>query len=83
MDAVVIGLPVTEATLSAIPISDEQRMRYLSALSAWCAAAEKKLGPQADALWQKLGAGFDPLTAPLPEIGALVAAIKAEIGAGK
>jgi len=78
------GLPVTEETINAVPVHDEQRMRYLSSLAAWCKSADTKLGSdRAGELFQKLGAGFEPLAASLPEISAMVAAIKQEIGAGK
>lgn len=83
-DTAPCGLPVTEATLAAVPSNDEERYSDLGALVKWCEHAERKLGrARADAIFQKLGAGFDPLAASRGEISQLCQCIKAEIGGGR
>jgi hypothetical protein len=78
------GLPITEDLLNAVDSKDEQRYRHLGAVIAWQGYVVKHVGQErATAIFQKLGAGFEPLTAPIAEVIGLVAAMKAEVGGGK
>ena len=81
---VACGLPIDVEWVEAhCPTNDENRYKHLEALARWCAHAEKKLGTdRAGAIFSKLGGGFDPLAAPLAEVAAIVAAIKAELPGG-
>ncbi len=80
------GLPIDVAWGEAhCPTNDENRYKHLQALALWCKRAEDKLGTdRAGAVFSKLGGGFTPATAPIAEVAAMAAAIKAELpGGGK
>ena len=71
------GLPITEAHLQA---AEESRRSWLQAIAKWCDHATRKMPPDAlEALYEKLGAGFDPLTAPVTDLNGMIGALKAEI----
>ena len=71
------GLPITQAVLEAV---DESRAGHVQAIAKWVEHAAKKMPPDAvDALCQKLGTGFDPLTASATELQGMIGALKQEI----
>ena len=71
------GLPITQAVLEAV---DETRAAHVQAIAKWVEHAAKKMPPDAvNALCQKLGTGFDALTAPVTELQGMIGALKAEI----
>jgi hypothetical protein len=71
------GLPITDAMLAAV---DDTRRKHVEAIAAWVKHAAGKMPPDAiGALCQKLGTGFDPLTAPASELQGMIGALKAEI----
>ena len=76
--ALACGLPVTPAMVAAT--DDGVRRSWLQAIAKWCDHAARKMPPDVlDALYAKLGTGFEPLTAPLPELNGMIGALKAEI----
>jgi hypothetical protein len=71
------GLPISDTVLQAC---DAKRLEYVKVIAWWCNKATDVMPPEAtDALFRKLGTGFDPLAAPAAEMRGLVGALKAEI----
>jgi len=74
-------LPIAEETLTAaVQTGDGKRAEFLKAINSWCAHALRHMPPDAaGTIFQKLGVGFDPLTASTAEMAGLIGALKAEI----
>jgi hypothetical protein len=73
------ALPISE-DLVAATAEDKTRNEYLRAINGWCAHALKHMPPDAaEAMFQKFGNGFNPLTATTAEMAGLIGALKTEI----
>lgn len=71
------GLPITEQAFAAC---DAKRHEYVDVIAYWCGRVTAEMPPDvATEVFQKLGVGFDALTATTTEMRGLVGALKAEI----